>query len=1091
MKHFSEKRIYTIATAHLDTCWLWDLEKTIDVLLPETLRQNFALFEKYPEYTFNFEGSYRYELIEEYYPALFEQLKAYIAAGRWVPAGSCYENGDVNVPSPEALFRNILYGNGYFRERFDKPSRDIFLPDCFGFGWALPSIAAHAGLNGFSTGKLAWGSAYGIPFALGRWQGVDGNEIYANLNPGAYTSALLNARTNKKALKNFAGSAVHGLPFAALYHGTGDRGGAPAPASVKGVAKAIRKNGREEVKVLSAASYQVFDDMEALLSDEQKAKLPLWNNELLMTTHGTGSYTSRAVGKRWNRRAEQLADMAERMGTAAALCGVKPYRGENYTQAWKRVIAHHFHDDITGTSFQHCYNRSWNDYMLSILQLAEEYRSSCAALSSLMDSSFAQGTPVVVSNTQQCTAPRTEIVTAKINWSRPEAHVRVVDASGKEVPSQVLEVNEKELTAAFEASVPSVGLTAYDIRPADAPCAAPSCMRVSKQELENEYLRVKIDENGDICSIFDKTNNRDALQAPIRLALLGNIHSKSWPAWEVAYEDITKPPYAYAAQPKIEIAACGPARVALHITQHAGDSVFRQLVALDRGSRLLRVAYEVDWRSPASLLKVVFPLGVQNPKAVYDLGLGVIARGNNTQALYEVPAQQWADITAQDQSFGVSVLSDSRCGWDKPDDHTLRLTAIHTPENNYRWECSQHLMDLGLNRFSIGILPHAGSWQNTPQAAAEFHQPLCAFETQAHEGIRNDFSLCAIDAPSVQIKAIKQAERGDGFILRVHETQGKAHEAVRLQFGSGIAQAIECGADEEHKAPAQIEGGELIFAINAFEPKTFLITPEKSDVQAASRAAAALPLPYNVNAITRNEERAAASTKDKCSIPRELMPERISGGGTEFAVSESGTYNALACNGQVIELPGDAVQLEFLACALSDHDKTALLRVGDAEQKITIHSCSESVGTWDLISMGQTGHIKQAVPAFAATHTHSPAGDVTAKQFYVFKYCIDLPCGTKHLTLPSDEEIVMFSAVTYSSAVHFLAATQLFDTLAPRPFDYALTKRENQLARPTKAEAWLSRRFDRTRPIWLHSRKGSTAQSLGDLFYLLRMVLRR
>ena len=156
----AENRIYTVATAHLDTVWRWELPKTIEEYIPDTLEKNFTLFEKYPHYRFNFEGAYRYELMEEYYPEAFEKLKEYVKEGRWCPSGSSYENGDVNVPSPEALFRNILYGNRYFKEKFGKTTTDIFLPDCFGFGWALPAIARHAHLNGFTTQKLGWGAAY-------------------------------------------------------------------------------------------------------------------------------------------------------------------------------------------------------------------------------------------------------------------------------------------------------------------------------------------------------------------------------------------------------------------------------------------------------------------------------------------------------------------------------------------------------------------------------------------------------------------------------------------------------------------------------------------------------------------------------------------------------------------------------------------------------------------------------------------------------------------------------------------------------------------------------------------------------------------
>ena len=69
-----KKRIYTVATSHLDTVWSWDLEESIDQYIYDTLVDNFRLFEKYPHYDFNFEGSYRYELMEEYYPELFEKM---------------------------------------------------------------------------------------------------------------------------------------------------------------------------------------------------------------------------------------------------------------------------------------------------------------------------------------------------------------------------------------------------------------------------------------------------------------------------------------------------------------------------------------------------------------------------------------------------------------------------------------------------------------------------------------------------------------------------------------------------------------------------------------------------------------------------------------------------------------------------------------------------------------------------------------------------------------------------------------------------------------------------------------------------------
>ena len=88
----ADKKIYTVATSHLDTVWSWDFETTVSKYIYNTLVDNFKLFEKYPTYKFSFEGSYRYELMEEYYPELFEKMKEYIKNGRWNVCGSAFEN---------------------------------------------------------------------------------------------------------------------------------------------------------------------------------------------------------------------------------------------------------------------------------------------------------------------------------------------------------------------------------------------------------------------------------------------------------------------------------------------------------------------------------------------------------------------------------------------------------------------------------------------------------------------------------------------------------------------------------------------------------------------------------------------------------------------------------------------------------------------------------------------------------------------------------------------------------------------------------------------------------------------------------------
>ena len=347
----NKPKIYTAATAHLDTLWLWPLEETINNYIPDTIKSNFSLLEEYPEYKFNFEGSYRYELIKEYYPEDFEKIRSYAKDGRWHPCGACYENGDVNIPSPEALTRNILYGNGFFEKEFGVHSNDIFLPDCFGFGKALPSVAAHSGLTGFSTGKLFWGCAVDVPFDTGKWLGPDGKGIWAALMPFSYTTAFGRMEKAKRVHDKIENNKKKNLPDLTLaYHGIGDRGGAPCKSSVKNVVEAQRNNESSEFEVYSATTKEFFDAIDNL-PEEEKSRLPVYDGEFLLTAHGAGSYTSRTVTKRWNRRCELLADAAERFASAALVNGLIKYPQYSIDTAWKKTITHHFHDDITGTSF--------------------------------------------------------------------------------------------------------------------------------------------------------------------------------------------------------------------------------------------------------------------------------------------------------------------------------------------------------------------------------------------------------------------------------------------------------------------------------------------------------------------------------------------------------------------------------------------------------------------------------------------------------------------------------------------------------------------------------------------------------------------
>ena len=464
-----DKNLYLAGYAHLDTQWRWTYVDTIESYVRNTMEQNFALFDKYPNYVFNFTGSRRYEFMKEYYPESYEKVKRYVKEGRWVPAGSSVDEGDANIPSLESMTRHLLYGNHFFQREFGTQSDDFLLPDCFGFPASLPTVLAHGGIKGFSTQKLTWGSAVGIPFNFGVWYGPDGSSVMATLNPGGYGNQINEDLSKSEMwLKRINEDGEKSGVFGDYkYFGIGDRGGAAKASTVEWVEKALVSGG--PVRIISSRSDRIFNDV----TPEQTAKLPTYKGELMLVNHSDGALNSEAYMKRWNRKNEQLAAAAEGAAVAASWLGAFPYPYDPLYQGWDLVLGSQMHDIMPGTSVPKAYEYSWNDEVLALNEFASVTEHATAAVLSQLDTS-AKGTPVAVYN--PLATDREDPVEATVPFSG-EAPRSVVayDPQGQPVPTQILDRQGQTLRVLFLAKVPSVGYAVYDLRPgAGAPAEVPA-----------------------------------------------------------------------------------------------------------------------------------------------------------------------------------------------------------------------------------------------------------------------------------------------------------------------------------------------------------------------------------------------------------------------------------------------------------------------------------------------------------------------------------------------------------------------------------------------------------------------------------------
>ncbi len=796
--------LYFDANAHIDAAWLWRDLETVEVC-KNTFNSVFNMMAARPDFTYTQSAAAYYDWMERYYPDTFKKMQQAVKDGRWEITGGMWVEPDCNLPNGVSWARHLLYAKRYFKQKFGVDVKIGWNPDSFGYNGNMPMLYQQAGIDAFITQKIGWNETNVFPYRLFWWKSDDGSKILSYF-PFDYVNEIKQPFQLVDWMRQF--EANTGLTKMMVLFGVGDHGGGPSMEMMS------RIDDLAKVDVYPTIEYGNTTKYLAWIRSHDLSNLPVYEDELYLEYH-QGTYTTQANAKAENRKCENLLRDSELFSSLAAFQG-RPYNSKALESAWRLTLFNQFHDILPGSGIRENYIDAEEKYK-QVKEIGNyELEQSLKTISDDVNTSTIEnGTPIIVFN--PLSWQRTDLVRYDLAEG-DEAEYALFDSQGKELPSQIIPIDGLHRQLLFIAdNVPSVGYKTYDLRE-QRPAVITSDLSITSSSLENENFRVKINpETGWVSSIVDKRNNKELLAGEgNRLQLLEDKPAQ-WDAWNIGLTGVEYP----SKFVKAEIAEQGPLRVVLRLhrtylkpgvkkefpTEDFPSSFFTQDIILYKNSDKIDFKIDADWWETHTMLKVAFPLAVQDTVATYEIPFGTIQRSTQMRdswekAKVEVPAIRWVDLSQND--YGISLLNNSKYGFDIKGS-LMRMSLLRSP----KWP--DPTADMGKHSTEYALYPHQGRWQqaSTVQRAYEFNNRLVAIATGDHKGKLGDsYSFVQIEPSNMVLRSIKKCEDENAWMFQWYNVDGKQSEAI-LTLPQRPRIATISNFLEENGSPVEIKNNEV------------------------------------------------------------------------------------------------------------------------------------------------------------------------------------------------------------------------------------------------------------------------------------------
>lgn len=777
--------LYMIGNSHIDPVWFWDWDEGMQEV-KATFASALDRLREYPDVKFTSTSSVFFEWIGQVAPEMLEEIRQRVEEGRWELTGGWFLEPDCILPCGEAFVRQGLYAQQYFQEKFGTICRTGSNVDSFGHNPMLPQILKKSGIREYVFMRPRLETPVFV------WEGPDGSRVNAVSLPSEYTTWFYES-TKDGAKLSYAAARRQGLSAMACCYGVGNHGGGPTRANIEAVRRLRQEMPDAELKF---GTYHEFFDS---LAQEETEKLPVIRS--FLDKVNTGCYSMDGRLKKSSRMAQRrliCADAVLSMDSLFAGQPVMSKRREKMKGLWKTLLFDQFHDTLGGTAVKHARDEAVMQLSGVCADAKRLWTLSMQHMVRELDTT-GEGFPLLLFNPSGKDFEGN--VTAEINWFCKDGLI-LKDPDGNEIPWQRVHTAAKVRNynlggrrgIVFHAHVPALGFAVYRTLTGEpALCddsresggtwllKAGQSGAADGYRLENAFLCLTFGQDGHVCSLVDKTNHYEALSGKVTFPVWKDERD----TWGYDGGDAYLPAGKELAFESLQLVEDGRLRRVVRATYRLESSVLKQDYILYHDAKQVQVINHLYWDREWQMLRICCPLAVTDglvfrESAYYTAQQKILDAG-------EYSMQRFVDVTQQKEA-GLLVANDSKYAF-VLDGNRLQFpvarSAIYAQGNGKDWYNpveGYEYADIGKQEFMFLLRPHGTALlaKDRYELAREAEGVLLIATDNCHAGKRRVSSWRGLLVPqdNVEVGCIKASEDGDGLILRLFETEGRAVSGV-------------------------------------------------------------------------------------------------------------------------------------------------------------------------------------------------------------------------------------------------------------------------------------------------------------------------